>query len=578
MIQRSTEFAREKARTAMRYLSLEVHGLHAAVYVLAAAALLSSLLALVRDRLLAHTFGASTTLDIYYAGFRIPDLIFVAMGALVSVYMLIPELARRNEEEQKDYIDTIIVGFSVCAVGVSLIAALWAPVILPWLFPQLAAAGYSETLVLLTRIMLLQPIFLGFSNILAGVTQARQRYALYAISPLLYNLGIIVGVLGFYPAWGIAGLAWGVVLGSLMHVSIQIPSLVGDGFLSRIPRLRDMRALVHTAMVSVPRALALSMNQIAFLGLTALAGLLSAGSIAVFMFAYNLAAVPLSVIGASYSVAAFPTLARALSRGETEEFVRHVATAARYVFFWSMPASALILILRAHIVRVILGSGAFNWDDTRLTAAAFALLSLALAAQGLMLLLVRGYYAAGKTFMPFLVAAGVAAGTLSLGASGLFILTDQTLLHLTEHLLRVDDIPGSNVLILAFSYALSTILGAVVLALHFEKRFKGFLVQIAPAALESFLAAIAGGLGSYIFLSLASSFVVSSTTISIFVQGFAAGICGILVAGVAYYILGSREFTEVYVSLHARIWEKRTPSAAVTVASSAEDLGTTTSA
>lgn len=578
MIQRSTEFARERARDAIRFLSLEVHGLQAAVYVLAGAALLSSLLALVRDRLLASAFGASTTLDIYYASFRIPDLIFVAMGALVSVYMLIPELARRSEGEQKDYIDTIIVGFSVCAVAVAALAALAAPAILPKLFPQLSAQGFSDPLIMLTRIMLLQPILLGFSNILAGVTQARQRYALYAVSPLLYNLGIIAGVLVFYPALGLPGLAWGVVLGSLMHVGIQIPSLIGDGFLTRMPKLRDPGALIRTVTVSVPRALALSMNQLAFLGLTALAGLLSTGSIAVFMFAYNLAAVPLSIIGASYSVAAFPTLALALSKGETEEFVRHVATAARYVFFWSMPASALILVLRAHIVRVILGSGAFNWDDTRLTAAAFALLSLSLAAQGIMLLLVRGYYAAGKTFMPFVVAAGVAGGTLLFGTFGLFVLTDQTLLRLTEHFLRVDGIPGSNVLVLAFSYALATILGAFVLALHFERRFKGLLKQVAPAAVESLIAAFAGALGTYIFLGLASSFVVSSTTVSIFVQGLAAGLCGILVAGVTYFILGSREFTDTYASMHARMWRKPKETEAVTVAASAEDTGTTTSA
>ena len=192
---------------ALRFLSSEVRGLHAAAYVLAACALLSSLLALVRDRLLAHTFGASATLDLYYAGFRIPDLIFVGTAALVSVYMLIPELARRGESGQRDYIDTVVAGFSLFAAFVAFVAAVLAPSVLSYLFPAFTGEQASQ-LVMITRIMLLQPILLGLSNILAAVTQSRHRYALYALSPLLYNIGIIAGVAFLYPVWGIAGLAW----------------------------------------------------------------------------------------------------------------------------------------------------------------------------------------------------------------------------------------------------------------------------------------------------------------------------------------------------------------------------------
>src|ERR1043165_5089091 len=121
-------------RNALRFLSAEVRGLHAAVFVLAFSALLSSLLALGRDRLLAHVFGAGPTLDIYYAAFRIPDLIFVGTGALVSVYILIPELARRMPEEQREYIDTVLAWFSFFAISVSLVAAFLAPAILELLF------------------------------------------------------------------------------------------------------------------------------------------------------------------------------------------------------------------------------------------------------------------------------------------------------------------------------------------------------------------------------------------------------------------------------------------------------------
>src|SRR5262249_29258232 len=148
--------------------------------------------------------------------------------------------------------------------------------------------------------ILLQPIVLGLSNVFAAITQARHRYALYSISPLLYNVGIIIGIVVLYPLFGLPGLAWGVVLGSLFHLGIQIPSVIADGFLRRFPRIRDAGALFETATLSVPRALALSMSQIAYLGLIVLAGNLASGSVAVFTFAYNLQTVPLSIIGASY--------------------------------------------------------------------------------------------------------------------------------------------------------------------------------------------------------------------------------------------------------------------------------------
>ncbi len=554
MIAESARTAADRARYALRFLSSEVRGLQAAASVLAMSALLSSLLALVRDRLLAHAFGASTTLDIYYAAFRIPDLIFVATGALVSVYMIIPELSRRSDESQRDYIDTIVAGFSALAVIVCGIAAVLAPSIVHMLFPQLIAQGHETVVVSMTRIMLLQPILLGLSNILAAITQSRYRYALYSLSPLLYNIGIIAGVAFLYPVFGIRGLAFGVIVGAGLHVLVQLPSAVSDGFFRRLPWLREPSAIWKSVSVSLPRALSLSMNQITFIGLTALAGYLAPGSISVFMFAFNLQAVPLAVIGASYSVAAFPTLAASIARGERGEFISLISTASKYVLFWSLPVTALVIVLRAHIVRVILGSGAFNWTDTRLTAAAFALFSLSLVAQGIMLVLIRGYYAAGRTFVPFLVSFGMLVGTLVLGAASIFVLKADIVRDVVERLLRVQDLQGTAVLGLPFVYAFVTILGCVVMAVHFEQRFGGFMRNTRRALMESIFAAIAAGAGAYVFLYLVSDIIVPSTSVSIFLQGFTAGVFGIVIAMLAYMSVGSREMAEVFAAVRARIW------------------------
>lgn len=536
---------------ALQFLSYEVRGLQMAVSILALSALLSSLLALLRDRLLADAFGASATLDLYYAAFRIPDLIFVATGALVSVYILIPELAKRAPDAQKKYMDTVLMGFSALAVVVSAIAALAAPFFLGLLFPQLSSP--SGELVLLSRIMLLQPIFLGLSNIFAAITQVRSRYALYAISPLLYNLGIILGVLVFYPLWGVSGLAFGVVVGAFMHFAIQIPSVFADGFFHSLPQLSEPRALLETVRISVPRALALSMNQITFLGLTALAATLVPGSVAIFMFAYNLQAVPLAIIGASYSVAAFPTLAAAFARGERALFIEHIATAARYILFWSLPATALVIVLRAYIVRAILGSGAFDWTDTRLTAAALALFALSISAQALTLLLVRGYYAAGRTFMPFVVSLGTAVGTLILGALLVGVFQNERVADFVQTLLRVVDVPGSSILALVFAYTCISIFATVILVFHFERRFGGFFSRVWLAWSQSTLSALIGGSATYVVLVVIGPLTFASTTLSVFTRGFVAGVFGLIVSGLVYAVLGSREYAETIDAIRGRL-------------------------
>ena len=556
-----------------RFLSSEASTLERAVSILAGAALLSSLLALLRDRLFAHTFGAGYELDIYYAAFRIPDLLFVAIGALVSVYILIPELVSRGKDGEKDYIDTIVTGFSVLAVAVAGLAALLAPSILEILFPRFVESGHIEILVTLTRIMLLQPILLGLSNILAAITQVRARYGLYALSPILYNLGIIGGVVLLYPLWGLPGLAWGVVIGASFHLGIQVPSIVADGFFLRIPRIVESRALLRTVLISVPRALALSVNQIAFVGLTALAATLAPGSIAVFMFAFNLNNVPLSIIGASYSVAAFPTLAAAYAGGQKNEFVRHVAIAARHVLFWSLPAIALIVVLRAHIVRVVLGSGAFDWTDTRLTSAALALFSLSLAAQGLTLLLVRGYYAAGRTLVPLLVALAGAVGTLVSGVLYLRAFQNTSVLNFVEAILRVEELTGTSVMALALAYASISILSTFVLALLFEYQFGGFFSAVRRTFFEGILAALAGGAGAYMMLVAVGPLTLTSTLVSVFLRGFAGGVTGIIVTALVYWLLRNREYRETAEAIRSKLWRVPKTEGEITVSASAEDVG-----
>src|SRR3989344_3723460 len=210
----------------LKFFNKEINGLHEAAYLLGFFTLLSQVLALVRDRLLASSFGAGYDLDIYYASFRIPDFIFVLVASIVSVSVLIPFLVEKldkNEGEAKKFIDNIFSAFFLTIAGVSIVVYFFVPTLVDFFFPSLAEFQTRGELIFLTRVLLFSPIFLGLSNFFGSITQIYNRFFIYALSPVIYNFGIIVGIVFFRPFFGIYGLAYGVVLGAFFHLAIQIP-------------------------------------------------------------------------------------------------------------------------------------------------------------------------------------------------------------------------------------------------------------------------------------------------------------------------------------------------------------------
>ena len=540
-------------RSLITAVSREVRGMHEAAYVLAAFALGSQLLALVRDRMLASTFGASHTLDLYYVAFRIPDFLFATVASLLSLYALLPVLSRLEEKQKGLMVSFLRQVLVVFFVGMGAVAAV-VFVLAPYLVP-LTAPGIANTeLVLLVRILLLQPILLGASNIVAACTQMRHQFFLYAISPLLYNVGIIIGIVFLYPLWGLQGLGWGVVLGALLHLSLQLPFFLKEKAPSTLP-LRVMgKELLSVLVLSVPRTLTLAAGQISLLLLVAMASYFMPGSISIFMFAASLQAVPLTIIGVSYSVAAFPTLARLHAAGDRAAFVRYVEVALRHIFFWSIPATIMVIVLRAQLVRVILGAGAFSWDATRLTAAALALFILALAAQSIVMLVARAYYAAGNTRKPLYFAlVGVGVTVLSALVFVELFLQSAFVRTFIDSLLRVADVPGTVVLMLALGSAVGAITQFTFSFLFFMRDFQISRLSMGALIFQSFAASVIGGAVAYAVLALTGAVGTVNTTLGLVLQGGASGVAGLATVAVVLWILGNQELTEALGSFRRRL-------------------------
>lgn len=539
----------------------EVRGLHQAAYVLAFFTLGSQVLALFRDRLLAHTFGAGTELDLYYAAFRIPDLLFVLFASTLSVYVLIPFVTRHMHTGSIDAARGVLSSMFTLFIGVYAVAALCmfalAPFLVSVFFPGFVGAD-AELLALLMRIMLLQPFFLGISNLFGVITQIRNRFVLYALSPILYNFGIIVGIIALYPVFGLAGLVYGVVGGALLHLLVQVPFVRGNNLAPRVTSHIDWHAAASVLKSSIPRALTLSLHQVVLLVLIGLASLMAAGSTSVFQFAFNLQSVPLAVIGVSYSVAAFPTLAKLFSEGEREVFVAHLSTAFRHIFFWSVPFMVLGIVERAQIVRVVLGTGSFDWADTRLTAAAFGLFLISLVAQALHLLLLRGFYASGNTRTPFFIT--LASSGVTIVFTWLlyqFALTSGGFMHALEVVLRVEEVPGSEVLVLPLGYTVGLLLHSTILLSFFSRSHALPFRDILLSFSRSFFAALAGGWVAYMLLRLSSIYIDIDTFVEVFIQGALAGGAGVVMIGLVAYTLRSREVDEIIASIQRRIASSR---------------------
>lgn len=546
----------------LRVFHREWSGLHDAAFLLGGFAMLSQLLGLVRDRLLAHQFGASQPLDIYYAAFRIPDFLYASIASFVAVTVLIPFLLERlhgsgGKEEGQRFFSSVFLVFSLCITLAAAIAYGVLPALAGWLVPGFGVEE-REMFVALSRILLLSPIILGLSNLFGSVTQTFRRFLVFAIGPVLYNVGIITGILFFLPVWGIEGLAWGVVFGALLHMGIQVPVVLRQGFAPRFPETFDIRGVWNVVLLSLPRTLSLSSANFTIMVLLALASHIAAGSIAVFQLAFNLQSIPLSIVGMSYSVAAFPSLARTWAEGNTKEFARAVGVAIRHIVFWSFPAIALFVVLRAQIVRTILGSGAFDWTATRLTAAALALFAVSISAQCLLLLLLRAFYAMGETRAPLKWSIAGAGATITI-AYFLTVTFDAVPVFrfFVEALLRVEDIPGTEVLMLPLAFSIGSICSAMGVFWELERRLPEEWSLVRKSILHAFSASVIMGLVAYHGLQLLDDYLNLNTLIGIFLQGFLAGFLGIILGIFLLRIMENRELAEISKSLHHRFWKAK---------------------
>ena len=366
---------------------------------------ISAVLGFLRSRFLYAAFFKCCVaqLDVYNAAFRLPDLIFklLVTGALSASFIpvfsnFLQKSEKKAYEMASSVINILLIVFFIASVIVLIFARP---------LNGLIAAGFSpeqlDLMVNLTRILLLAQIFFLISNFITAILQVNQIFIIPALSPIVYNLFIIISIFTLAPSFGIYGVVYGAVIGAFFHLAIQIPVARRLGFKYSFiinPKLGGVKEVFR---LMIPRSLSLGLGEIENTVTLFFASGLSLGSISLLNLALQLMYLPSRIFGTTIGQASLPILSKNIARNELSEFRNTVDKILLQSLFVALPITVLTLIQRLAIVRLLFGSQNFPWSATITTARILAFLTPAIVCQAIIQILIRSFYALHNTKIPF---------------------------------------------------------------------------------------------------------------------------------------------------------------------------------
>lgn len=521
-----------------------------AALVLGVSSLFSYALGALRDNLLAN-FLPNNLADVYWAAFRVPDFIYgiLITGGITAAFLpVFSSYFKNNQESAKRLFNDVLTAFLLALIFLSFIFFLISPWIVDLTVPGFNAVQKKQTVDLM-RIMFLSPVILGVSAIFSSVLQYLDLFFAFAFAPILYNIGILAGILFFYPNLGLNGLAWGVVLGASMHLSIQLFAGLKAGFIPAFPlALKEKAGLWKISKLMAPRVISSAAYQINLIIITAIASTLAVGSIKIFNLSNNLYCVPIGLVGLSFASAVFPALSKSHANEEKEKFLEVFSRILSRIIFFILPISTILFILRAQVVRLLYGtqlaSGSyFGWWETRLTASSLGVMALSLFAACLIPFLGRAFFALHNTKTPLKIA--LVSIALNIGLSFLFVWLLKTpgfFQNWTVSFLKLKNLTNVSVLGLSLALSISTIFQFIFLLAGLKAKLKNLnLNRYKMGFLKMIFASLVACLTTYLSLKLVGAFVPTYKVIGLLAQTAAAGILGTAVYLFLCFFMGMKE-------------------------------------
>lgn len=363
---------------------------------------LGKLTGLGRLFLIASTFGTSPEYDAFTAANQLPEVFFtlIAGGALAAAFIPVYSKYLTDETAQKSakLANTILTLVLFVLGGICLVAAFFAP----WITSNLLVPDFSppqqELTALIMRVILIQTTLFGISGVLSSILNAHQHFALPALAPVALDIGYIFGLVFLVPEMGILGLAWGTVLGGVLHILIQVPALIKYRFRYRPAFAMRMSGVREIIILMIPRIFTLGFIQLADLVIINRTSSLPEGSTSGYFYGYAFMQFPETLLGTAIAIVVFPTMAELFNAGDIEGLKRTAVNALRIIWFLTIPASALLLLLGQSFLSLIF--------DAQATAVVFSVLvvfSVRIVSEATVEIVARLFYARHNTWIPALV-------------------------------------------------------------------------------------------------------------------------------------------------------------------------------
>ena len=461
------------------------------------ALLFGQLASLARSILVAGTFGASPELDAFTAANRVSETLFllVAGGALGSAFIpTFTGLLAHNEKEAAWKLASALA--NAVTLTLSLLAVLLA-IFAPQVVRDALAPGFAEKpelfalTISLLRIQLISAILFGLGGLIVGILNAHQVFFIPALTPAMYQLGIIFGAVVLAPTMGIYGLAWGVVLGALAYLLVQIPTLIKQRGTYRLTLGLENPNVRKVVLLMGPRLLGVAVVQLNFWVNTRLASQMEEGSVASLGFAFSLMIMAQAAIAQSVAIAAMPTFSAQHALGKQDEMRTSLAASLRGVLLLALPATVGLIMLREPIISFLYQRGKFDAQDVQLAAWALLWYAAGLVGHSVMEVLTRAFYAQHDTKTPVLI------GMIAMGLNIIFSFMFAWLFR------QVGWLPHGG---LGLANSLATALEATALFIFMRQRLNGLEERsIRRGFIDGAAASLAMGIGLWFWLQTTGS-------------------------------------------------------------------------
>jgi putative peptidoglycan lipid II flippase len=393
-----------------KWLEKQQTSILSAAFIITIANIVSSIAGLLRERLLISSFFDSVATqqayEAFQIAFQIPDMLFqlIVLGAVSAAFIpLFTDLRNKDEKKAFRFTSSVMNLLILVFIVVAVVVTIFADPLTRWRTGSEFTTEQVKIAVGLTRLMLFSQLFFAVSNFLTGMLQSYKRFIVSAVAPVFYNVGIILGVFLFKDVFGIYSAGLGVIIGAFLHMLVQLPSVKKLGFKHKfVIDFKDW-SVRRLFKLMPPRVMALSVSELQNLGLGFFATTIGGLSFVVIKLGLRLMTIPIRLFGVPISQASLPFFSQETEEEERKRFSSLVVQSLHQISFFALPASVLLLILRIPIVRLVFGAQNFPWKTTVLTGKVVAILAVSVAAQAMVQLLVRAFYALKNTKTPLII-------------------------------------------------------------------------------------------------------------------------------------------------------------------------------